>query len=64
MYANCSQVGIEVMCLCNVNYEGDGHICQPVDPCMTNNGGCHQDAFCKLTGPVSLNRVCPPKNVP
>ena len=53
MYANCTQVGTEADCRCHANYEGDGHVCQPVDPCMVNNGECHQDAMCKLTGPVS-----------
>lgn len=27
-------------CRCPENYYGDGTVCLPQDPCITNNGGC------------------------
>lgn len=52
--AKCSQKGTQVSCSCQRGYQGDGHSCTEVDPCADGvNGGCHEHATCRMTGPVS-----------
>uniref|UniRef100_A0AAY5EJ47 Stabilin 2 n=1 Tax=Electrophorus electricus TaxID=8005 RepID=A0AAY5EJ47_ELEEL len=52
--ANCSQKDEKVNCTCLTGYSGDGHVCSPVDPCVTDdNGGCHEHAICTMTGAVN-----------
>ncbi|KAJ1163610.1 hypothetical protein NDU88_004066 [Pleurodeles waltl] len=57
MSSKCSQTGVKVSCSCQKGYKGDGYICLPIDPCADGlNGGCHEHAICKMTGPDK--RVC------
>ncbi|XP_073940360.1 stabilin-2 [Castor canadensis] len=50
--ARCSQKGTKVSCSCPKGYQGDGHSCTEIDPCADGlNGGCHEHATCKMTGP-------------
>ncbi|KAM6153254.1 stabilin-2 [Erethizon dorsatum] len=50
--ARCSQKGTKVSCSCPKGYQGDGHSCVEIDPCTDGlNGGCHEHATCKMTGP-------------
>ncbi|XP_021114057.1 stabilin-2 isoform X2 [Heterocephalus glaber] len=50
--AQCSQKGTKVSCNCPKGYQGDGHSCTEIDPCTDGlNGGCHEHATCKMTGP-------------
>lgn len=28
--------------MCKKGYEGDGYVCDKIDPCMMDNGGCHE----------------------
>uniref|UniRef100_A0A4W4E033 Stabilin 2 n=1 Tax=Electrophorus electricus TaxID=8005 RepID=A0A4W4E033_ELEEL len=52
--AKCSQKDEKVNCTCLTGYSGDGHVCSPVDPCVTDdNGGCHEHAICTMTGAVN-----------
>lgn len=54
--ARCSQKGTKVSCSCLKGYKGDGRSCTEIDPCADGlNGGCHEHATCKMTGPVSLS---------
>ncbi|KAK2861690.1 hypothetical protein Q5P01_001223 [Channa striata] len=38
--AMCSTKGSKLSCVCNADYEGDGKVCVPRNPCSENNGGC------------------------
>ncbi|CAH7321829.1 stabilin-2 [Phodopus roborovskii] len=50
--AKCSQKGTQVSCSCQKGYQGDGHSCTEIDPCADGvNGGCHEHATCRMTGP-------------
>ncbi|XP_038170878.1 stabilin-2 isoform X2 [Arvicola amphibius] len=50
--AKCSQQGTRVSCSCKKGYQGDGYSCTEVDPCADGiNGGCHEHATCRMTGP-------------
>lgn len=54
--AQCSQKGTEVSCSCQKGYRGDGRSCTEIDPCADGlNGGCHEHATCRMTGPVSVS---------
>ncbi|KAM5287908.1 stabilin-2 [Ctenodactylus gundi] len=57
--AKCSQKGTEVSCTCQKGYQGDGHSCTEIDPCADGlNGGCHEHATCKMTGPGKHRCTC------
>ncbi|KAH0516419.1 Stabilin-2 [Microtus ochrogaster] len=50
--AKCSQQGTQVSCSCKKGYQGDGYSCMEIDPCADGvNGGCHEHATCRMTGP-------------
>jgi hypothetical protein len=56
--AKCSQKGTQVSCSCQKGYKGDGHSCTEIDPCANGvNGGCHEHATCRMTGPVSATSL-------
>ncbi|XP_060233840.1 stabilin-2 isoform X2 [Meriones unguiculatus] len=57
--AKCSQNGTQVSCSCKKGYKGDGHSCTEIDPCADGvNGGCHEHATCRMTGPGKHNCKC------
>ncbi|XP_028736155.1 stabilin-2 isoform X1 [Peromyscus leucopus] len=57
--AKCSQKGTQVSCSCQRGYQGDGHSCTEVDPCADGvNGGCHEHATCRMTGPGKHKCEC------
>ncbi|KAL2088083.1 hypothetical protein ACEWY4_016911 [Coilia grayii] len=57
--AKCSQKGEKVSCTCPQFHRGDGFVCTPVDPCAeSDNGGCHEHAVCKMTGPGKKRCEC------
>ncbi|XP_023383218.1 LOW QUALITY PROTEIN: stabilin-2 [Pteropus vampyrus] len=57
--AKCSQKGTKVSCSCSKGYQGDGHSCTEIDPCADGlNGGCHEHATCKMTGPGKKKCEC------
>uniref|UniRef100_A0A8C5P065 Stabilin 2 n=1 Tax=Jaculus jaculus TaxID=51337 RepID=A0A8C5P065_JACJA len=50
--ATCSQKGTVVSCSCQKGYQGDGYSCMEIDRCADGlNGGCHEHATCRMTGP-------------
>ncbi|XP_040137746.2 stabilin-2 [Ictidomys tridecemlineatus] len=57
--AKCSQKGTKVSCSCLKGYKGDGHSCVEIDPCADGlNGGCHEHATCRMTGPGKHKCEC------
>ncbi|XP_040843938.1 stabilin-2 [Ochotona curzoniae] len=57
--ARCSQKGTKVSCSCQKGYQGDGHSCIAIDRCADGlNGGCHEHATCKMTGPGKHKCEC------
>ncbi|XP_035113318.3 stabilin-2 [Callithrix jacchus] len=57
--AKCSQKGTKVSCSCQKGYKGDGRSCIEIDPCADGlNGGCHEHAICKMTGPGKHKCQC------
>uniref|UniRef100_A0A8C5XB62 Stabilin-2 n=1 Tax=Microcebus murinus TaxID=30608 RepID=A0A8C5XB62_MICMU len=57
--ATCSQNDTKVSCSCQTGYKGDGHSCTEIDPCADGlNGGCHEHATCKMTGPGKHKCTC------
>uniref|UniRef100_A0A8D1QI06 Stabilin-2 n=1 Tax=Sus scrofa TaxID=9823 RepID=A0A8D1QI06_PIG len=57
--ATCSQKGTKVSCSCQKGYQGDGHSCTEIDPCADGlNGGCHEHATCRMTGPGKRKCEC------
>ncbi|XP_058597564.1 stabilin-2 isoform X1 [Neofelis nebulosa] len=57
--AKCSQKGTRVSCSCQKGYKGDGRSCIEIDPCADGlNGGCHEHATCKMTGPGKHRCEC------
>uniref|UniRef100_A0A3Q1H6B8 Stabilin 1 n=1 Tax=Anabas testudineus TaxID=64144 RepID=A0A3Q1H6B8_ANATE len=48
-----------VTCVCRNGYEGDGHSCSPINPCLkSNRGGCDTNADCVYVGPGNVSCVC------
>ncbi|XP_063111536.1 stabilin-2 isoform X2 [Cavia porcellus] len=57
--AQCSQKNTTVSCSCPNGYQGDGYSCVKIDPCADGlNGGCHEHATCKMTGPGKRKCKC------
>lgn len=57
--AKCSQKDTKVSCSCPTGYKGDGHSCSEIDLCANGlNGGCHEHATCKMTGPGKRKCEC------
>lgn len=53
----------QAQCRCPENYHGDGTVCLPQDPCVTNNGGCPSNSTLCLyrkPGQVSWRPPAPP----
>ncbi|KAM9361358.1 stabilin-1 [Symphorus nematophorus] len=57
--AECSTQGSKVSCTCKPDYEGDGKICVPKNPCSVNNGGCPiNSTICVFNGPNKSSCKC------
>ncbi|XP_075993005.1 stabilin-1, partial [Genypterus blacodes] len=57
--ASCSSVGSKIKCTCKTDYEGDGKICIPKNPCAENNGGCPLNStICVFRGPNKSSCEC------
>ncbi|XP_007950593.1 stabilin-2 [Orycteropus afer afer] len=57
--AKCFQKDTMVSCSCPKGYKGDGRSCTEIDPCADGlNGGCHEHATCKMTGPGKHKCKC------
>uniref|UniRef100_A0A8D2LJL2 Stabilin 1 n=1 Tax=Varanus komodoensis TaxID=61221 RepID=A0A8D2LJL2_VARKO len=45
VFATCKAVApIDYECTCKEGYHGNGRICQPINPCLTDNGGCPKNS--------------------
>lgn len=48
----------QAQCHCPENYHGDGSVCLPQDPCLTNFGGCPSNStFCLYRGPGKVSEL-------
>ncbi|KAJ8258317.1 hypothetical protein COCON_G00173290 [Conger conger] len=57
--AYCTFEGDYTKCVCLSGYEGDGHSCTAVNPCLgPSRGGCHALAECVYVGPANVSCVC------
>ncbi|KAM7006971.1 LOW QUALITY PROTEIN: stabilin-1 [Tautogolabrus adspersus] len=57
--AQCSAQGSKVSCACKPDYQGDGKICVPKNPCSENNGGCPiNSTICVFKGPNQSSCEC------
>uniref|UniRef100_A0A8C8TSH6 Stabilin-1 n=1 Tax=Peromyscus maniculatus bairdii TaxID=230844 RepID=A0A8C8TSH6_PERMB len=51
----------QAQCHCPENYHGDGKVCLPQDPCVTNFGGCPSNStLCLYKDPGKAVCVCQP----
>lgn len=59
--AQCSLQRSKVTCVCKPDYEGDGRICVPKNPCSDNNGGCPiNSTVCVFKGPNKVRTLTEP----
>ncbi|XP_061542786.1 stabilin-1 isoform X4 [Phycodurus eques] len=57
--ARCSSQGSKVTCACKADFEGDGRVCVPRNPCAVNNGGCRLNStVCVFKGPNKAACEC------
>ncbi|XP_069006635.1 stabilin-1 isoform X2 [Embiotoca jacksoni] len=57
--AQCSSTGSRISCVCKPDYQGDGSICVPRNPCLENNGGCPTNStVCVFKGPNKSSCEC------
>ncbi|XP_013870779.1 stabilin-1 [Austrofundulus limnaeus] len=57
--AQCSLKGSKMACACKPDYEGDGRVCVPKNPCLQNNGGCPiNSTVCVFRGPNKSSCQC------
>ncbi|XP_062977667.1 stabilin-1 [Elgaria multicarinata webbii] len=61
-FADCKALGqIKYECICAEGYQGDGRICQPINPCLNNNGGCPENSTtCSFLSPGKSSCRCKP----
>lgn len=54
--AQCSVQGSTIRCACKPEYEGDGKICIPRNPCSQDNGACPTNStVCVFRGPNNVS---------
>uniref|UniRef100_A0AAV2MLG1 EGF-like domain-containing protein n=1 Tax=Knipowitschia caucasica TaxID=637954 RepID=A0AAV2MLG1_KNICA len=66
IHAVCSYSGVDTVCTCRDGYEGDGHSCSPINPCVkSSRGDCDvnvSSSVCletlKVTGWSGDGKVC------
>ncbi|XP_049588894.1 stabilin-1 isoform X3 [Syngnathus scovelli] len=57
--AQCSTQGSKVSCACKADFDGDGRVCVPKNPCTVNNGGCPLNStVCIFKGPNKVACEC------
>eukprot|EP00066_Takifugu_rubripes_P022628 XP_011611894.1 PREDICTED: LOW QUALITY PROTEIN: stabilin-1-like [Takifugu rubripes] len=55
----CSIKESKVSCSCKQDYEGNGKICIPINPCSKDNGGCpFNSTYCVFKGPNKSSCEC------
>ncbi|TNM89185.1 hypothetical protein fugu_005440 [Takifugu bimaculatus] len=55
----CSIKDSKVSCSCKQDYEGNGKICIPINPCSKDNGGCpFNSTYCVFKGPNKSSCEC------
>ncbi|NXR10180.1 STAB1 protein, partial [Semnornis frantzii] len=61
-FAECKVLGPrKYQCTCKEGFQGDGRICQPINPCVDNNGGCPENStVCIYTRPGEVACNCLP----
>ncbi|XP_027134621.1 stabilin-1 isoform X2 [Larimichthys crocea] len=59
IHAYCTHTGLNTKCVCRDGYDGDGHSCSPINPCLkSNRGDCDTNAQCVYAGPGNASCVC------
>ncbi|KAM3621837.1 uncharacterized protein V6R79_016723 [Siganus canaliculatus] len=59
LQAVCRQRGLLTQCVCRDGYDGDGHSCSPINPCLkSDRGGCSSNAECVFAAPGRASCVC------
>ncbi|XP_076469573.1 stabilin-2-like [Babylonia areolata] len=59
LHATCVRSRSNFRCVCQTGYEGDGRVCQEVDPCQkADRGRCHSQASCTKVGPGANHCQC------
>ncbi|KAI3369756.1 hypothetical protein L3Q82_024579, partial [Scortum barcoo] len=59
IHAYCTHTGLHTTCVCKDGYDGDGHSCSPINPCLkSDRGGCDINAKCAYLGPGNASCVC------
>ncbi|KAK5871975.1 hypothetical protein PBY51_012712 [Eleginops maclovinus] len=59
IHAYCTHTGLQTKCWCQNGYEGDGHSCSPINPCLqSTRGGCDTNAGCVYASPGNASCVC------
>ncbi|XP_072237543.1 stabilin-1 [Leuresthes tenuis] len=57
--AYCTHTGLTTTCVCRDGYDGDGHTCTPINPCLkSSRGGCDTNAECLYVSPGNVLCVC------
>eukprot|EP00455_Lapot_gusevi_P034733 TRINITY_DN383_c0_g1_i8.p1 TRINITY_DN383_c0_g1~~TRINITY_DN383_c0_g1_i8.p1 ORF type:complete len:716 (-),score=102.26 TRINITY_DN383_c0_g1_i8:1190-3283(-) len=57
-FSTCHNNVTGPVCVCDANYEMVKGICEPINPCKTDNGGCSPNAICTMTGPNQRTCKC------
>ncbi|XP_058486832.1 stabilin-1 [Solea solea] len=59
IHAYCTHTGLHTTCVCRDGYDGNGHSCSPINPCLkSNRGGCDTNAECVYVGPGNVSCIC------
>lgn len=60
-FAVCKVLGSRTYeCTCKEGFQGDGKICQPINPCVDSNGGCPENStICVYRRPGEVRQLQP-----
>lgn len=58
-FAACKALGSRAyQCTCKEGFQGDGKICQPINPCVDSNGGCPENStICLYRRPGEVRAI-------
>lgn len=58
-FAVCKVLGLrKYQCTCKEGFQGDGKICQPINPCVESNGGCPENStICVYRRPGEVREI-------